>query len=320
MLWVLLAIVGAAANAAFYIIVKKYITTLDPKLMTAIGFIAGGFLLLAISAVNGLPVIGKDYWFAVAVSAVLNIIGLALIFRALSSSDLSLAMPMLSFTPAFLIGTSFILLNEAPSAFGVAGILIIVGGSYVLNIAEGHRHLLDPVRAMFRDRGSWYMLIVAFLFAASINYDKIAMQNSDPVFGMAATLLIIGGAFAGIAVFPRSTGRAGPGSDRDRCALNPEFTPSLPSAPVSATVRDETTLRPYLVPAILIAIIVATESISINFAYTLQIVPYVIALKRLAIIFMVLYGTLVCREEELRTRLTGSALMVAGAVIIIVLA
>ena len=62
------------------------------------------------------------------------------------------------------------------------------------------------------------------------------------------------------------------------------------------------------------------ECISINIAYTLQIAPYVIAIKRLGIIFMVLYGTLLCAENEVRTRLLGSVLMVGGAVIILLFA
>ena len=67
-------------------------------------------------------------------------------------------------------------------------------------------------------------------------------------------------------------------------------------------------------------IFVTAECISINIAYTLQIAPYVIAIKRLGIIFMVLYGTLICAEGEIRTRLLGSVLMVGGAVIILLFA
>ena len=40
----------------------------------------------------------------------------------------------------------------------------------------------------------------------------------------------------------------------------------------------------------------------------------------LAIIFMVLYGTIVFAEDEIRTRVMGSALMVGGAVIILLFA
>ncbi len=47
------------------------------------------------------------------------------------------------------------------------------------------------------------MLIVALLFAVSINYDKIALLNSDPFFGMALTVLSIGVSFILISAYSR---------------------------------------------------------------------------------------------------------------------
>ncbi|HVN74377.1 MAG TPA: EamA family transporter [Methanoregula sp.] len=310
MLWALLAIIGAAANAAYYILIKRTTGALDPKFLTGAGFIAGSVVLFSLSAVQGFPRIGPDYVPAVIASAFLNIVGLHLIFAALSESDLSLSMPMLSFTPAFLIGTSYLLLGETPSLPGMVGIFVIVGGSYVLNISAAHEHFLDPVRSMLQNRGSWYMLIVAFLFAVSINFDKIALLNSDAVFGMALTLGLIGGALlvmASIRFLYRRT-RSSP----------PETI--LPHPPLPDTVEQAVRFRSYFLPALLVAVFAATESVSINVAYTLQIVPYVISLKRLGILFMVLYGTVVCRENELVTRFAGSAMMVGGAVIILLFA
>jgi uncharacterized membrane protein len=78
--------------------------------------------------------------------------------------------------------------------------------------------------------------------------------------------------------------------------------------------------RKYLALAVLIGAFVAIEAASINVAYTLQIVPYVIAIKRLSIIFVVLYGTLVFSEHEIGKRLMGAVLMVAGAIIIVLFA
>jgi uncharacterized membrane protein len=78
--------------------------------------------------------------------------------------------------------------------------------------------------------------------------------------------------------------------------------------------------RKHLALAILIGAFVAIEAASINVAYTLQIIPYVIAIKRLSIIFVVLYGTLVFSEDETVKRLMGAALMVAGAIIIVLFA
>jgi uncharacterized membrane protein len=218
-------------------------------------------------------------------------------------------MPMLSFTPVFLIGTSYLLLHEVPSMAGIAGICIIVSGSNVLKISEEHEHFLDPVKSMVQNRGSWYMLIVAFLFAASINEDKIAMLNSDPVFGMAFTLLIISAAFAVIVVISQKY--AG------RCPL---LRVGRDPTPFGNPLGTGFSLRPYLVPAVLTGIFISAECVSINIACTLQIAPYVIAIKRLSIIFMVLNGTILCGENEIRARFLGSVLMVGGAMIILLFA
>jgi len=309
MLWILLALLGAVTNASYFIIIKRHIMDLDPKILTGFGFTCGGLLLFAFSAIRGFPVIGQDFYSAVAITAVLNIISLSLIFKALSSSDLSLSIPMLSFTPVILIGTSYLLLNEVPSLPGVAGICIIVIGSYVLNISAEDKHFLDPIKSMLRNRGSWYMLIVACLFAVSINFDKIAMLNSDPFFGMALTVLTIGVVFVLMAAHSLVSNR---NSSLQKPADN-----AYPE-PVSGSLTFPQ--RKYLALAVLIGAFVAIEAASINVAYTLQIVPYVIAIKRLSIIFVVLYGTLVFSEHEIRKRLMGAVLMVAGAIIIVLFA
>ncbi len=69
--------------------------------------------------------------------------------------------------------------------------------------------------------------------------------------------------------------------------------------------------------SLLIGLFVAIEAASVNVAYILQIVPYVIAIKRMSIIFMVLYGMIVFSEGEPGKRGMGATLMVAGAVIIL---
>jgi drug/metabolite transporter (DMT)-like permease len=305
MLWIFLALLGAITNAGYFIIIKRSLASLDPNVLTGIGFTCGGLILFTISAIRKFPVIGEDFYSAVAITAILNIISLSLIFKALSSSDLSLCIPMLSFTPVILTGTSFLLLHEVPSLFGFVGICIIVSGSYVLNISEGDMHFLDPVKTILRNRGSWYMLVVALLFAVSINYDKIALLNSDPFFGMALTILTIGISFVLISAYSRF-------SVRKRSFEKPGDRDEPVSIPVS------TSLRKYMGYSFLIGAFVATEAASVNLAYTLQIVPYVIAIKRLSIIFVVIYGTMVFFEHEITKRLAGAVLMVTGAIIIMV--
>jgi uncharacterized membrane protein len=153
------------------------------------------------------------------------------------------------------------------------------------------------------------MLIVSILFAISINFDKIVLINSNPIFGMALTVTLIGWSFLLISAYPVF-------SRRKALLCQPPDNP----VPVTGTTACPLWVPSYIVPALLIGLFVAIEAASINIAYTLQIVPYVIAIKRLSIIFMVLYGTIIFSENEIKKRLTGAALMVAGAVIILLLA
>jgi hypothetical protein len=135
------------------------------------------------------------------------------------------------------------------------------------------------------------------------------MLNSDPFFGMALTVLAIGVAFVLMSAYPLISGR--------NISLQ-KRTDNAGPAPVSGYFAFQ--YRKYLALAILIGVFVAIEASSINIAYTLQIVPYVIAIKRLSIIFVVLYGTMVFSEHEIGKRLTGAALMVTGALIILLFA
>ena len=47
MLWIFRALLGVLTNAGYFIIIKRSITTLDPKVMTGVGFTCGGLLLIA---------------------------------------------------------------------------------------------------------------------------------------------------------------------------------------------------------------------------------------------------------------------------------
>ena len=84
MLWIFLALLGAITNAGYFIIIKRYITTLDPNVLTGIGFTCGGSSYLP-SRNPGNSAHRSGFLFSGSVTAILNIIGLSLIFKALSS-------------------------------------------------------------------------------------------------------------------------------------------------------------------------------------------------------------------------------------------
>ena len=302
MLWILLAIIAACTNATYFIANKKFLQRINAYQLAGGSFLCTGFFLLIITIFKGIPAIGNQFIFAVSITVLLNIVATTLIFRTLASSDISLAMPMLSFTPLFLVITSALILNEFPSVVGIAGIIIIVTGSYVLNTAEEHKHILDPFRAMIGHPGVLAMLAVAFLYAIAVNFDKMVVLNSDPVFGSCIDFLLLGSAFLLMSLLKTGSSVSFFNESHQKIHANP---PDLP-------VIWQWSL---LVPFVFIGSIITIEAVAINLAYTLQIVPYVIAIKRMSIILMVVYGVYGFKEKNIIRRLAGATLMVFGAVL-----
>ena len=192
---------------------------------------------------------------------------------------------MTSFTPIFLIFTSFILLNEFPSIFGIIGIFLIVIGSYIININKTRKNFLDPFKEIFRNKGIFYMLIVAFLWSISINFDKLVILNSDTIFGSSIVHLFIGLTFLALSYIKKKN-------------IKKEYKKNLNKIFVTG-----------LVFAIMI--------ILINIALTMQIVPYVISLKRLSILFSIFYGGLIFKEKNIFRKSIGAFIMLIGVILII---
>jgi len=66
-----------------------------------------------------------------------------------------------------------------------------------------------------------------------------------------------------------------------------------------------------------IGLILALEAVTINIAYTMKIVPYVISIKKISILFSVLYGGLIFRENNIFMRIAGASVMTMGVILII---
>ncbi|OPY43137.1 MAG: EamA-like transporter family protein [Methanoregulaceae archaeon PtaU1.Bin222] len=285
-MWPLLALSGAVAQAAYSTGVKVLLRRVSPYLVAGASFLPASGVLFLLSYLLGFPVLWEGFLSAVAATVAINVVATVLSYRALAVSDLSLCLPMLAFTPVFLLLTSFFILGEVPSAAGILGICLVAAGSYLL-AAKGPG-VLAPLRTLSRDTGVRMMLAVAFLYSISVNYDKVVVETSDPVFGSAVVLGLLGAVFLALAGF---------------------------SAAKVPLLRGEVP-RSYLLLFSGIGLILVVEAVSVNLAYTLSIVPYVISIKRLSIFFAVLFGGYLLREGNVRARAAGSLVMVAGTVTI----
>ena len=284
MLWVIFALITALSLSTADALSKRAMAKSDEYVIAwvregyALPFIALAFFFIPI------PHLDKTFYLSVLILLPLEITALILYVKAIKISPLSLTIPYMALSPVFIIIIAFFLLGELPEASGFAGIFFIVAGAYLFNAKAGRSGLLGPIKAIAKERGSIFMIIVAVIYSITATIGKIAVQHSSPI-------------FFGF------------------------FYPLLLTIVLSMVVGIKGTLyqvasRPivFLFIGIFTAIMILSHFLAISMAD----VAYVISIKRTSLIFSVFYGWIVFKEVNIRERLLGSVLMLAGVVCITV--
>ena len=287
LIWFPLALLCALSLATSDALVKKALTGHDDVLILWLRLVVALPFLLSTLLVIPLPTLYPGFWPAVLTALPLEMLAAVLYVRALKLSPLGLTLPFLALTPVFLLVIPWLLLGERIAPAGVAGILCIAAGSYTLNLKEVRQGFLAPFRAIRREPGSRMMIAVAFIFSFTSTLGKQAIACSSPLFFAALYFSLLVLAFAPIALW------------RGRREL-------------AAHSRREA-LRATFLPGISYAVSIACHMLALS----LTKVAYMISVKRLSLLFGVLYGHYLFREESLRERLLGTALMLAGVVLIV---
>ncbi|MGE5431276.1 MAG: EamA family transporter [Syntrophomonadaceae bacterium] len=225
------------------------------------------------------------YFAALSVTGTINIFATLLYMNAVSKGDISEIIPMLSFTPLFMLITSPLIVGEFPRPGGIAGIILVVTGSYLLNVNLRKRNFTDPIKAIFRNKGTRIMLFVSFLYSITSNFDKIAVNHSSV---MQHFLLLNLYVFLGVSLVVVLTG-----------SFN----------------RKELFQGRYNL--LMLSILNLIGSLLFFLAITYTYVAYVIALKRTSGMLSVLIGHFILGEANVRERILGSFIMFSGVLLIL---
>lgn len=241
-------------------------------------------LLFAAVCISGIPKIGPQYLYALFIHGTLNTLAIILYMRAIKSSDLSITVPMVAFTPLFLLITSPILVGEFPSAAGLLGVILIVAGSYLLHLRQISRGFFMPFKALFEQPGPRYMMLVAFIWSITANFDKIGVCNSSPFFWSFSLA-----AFMSLLMLPVALYHT------------PRFFYILKKN------------IPCLLP---IGLFQGCAMIFHMLALQLTLVAYVVAIKRTSTAISVGWGALFFKEKNIREKLLGVLIMLSGVTLI----
>ncbi len=238
-----------------------------------------------------LPPVSFEFWSNISVSALLCVAGNVLIVLALENSDLSVLGPINAYKSVISLIPGMILLAEFPGLLGLIGIGLIIVGSYFLLDQKSQESGATAMKRFFTDRGIQYRLAALVFSALEAVYLKKALRASSSTTAFAYW-----------------------------CVLG--FVISL--ATVAVLLRREQSARNLRIfrknglTVFLLAVTTGLMQLCTLFVLEYLKVGYALALFQTSTLISVLLGYHLFQEPHLLKRLTGSAIMVMGAILIIV--
>jgi drug/metabolite transporter (DMT)-like permease len=231
-----------------------------------------------------IPRLDRSFGTIILILIPLEIGAILLYMKALQISPLSLTVPFLSLTPVFTLLTSLLMLGEMPDLSGGFGVLLIAMGAFLMNAHLTKNGLMEPLKAILRERGSLLMVAVAFIYSITSNLGKLAIQHSSPVF---------------MGVF---------------------YLPCVSMALLPMAVMGGMRVAHLRSGGALFWLIGASQAFMTlcHFkAVSMILVSYMISVKRLSLLLSVVFGGVLFQEEHLKERLFGSLTMLTGVIFIL---
>jgi drug/metabolite transporter (DMT)-like permease len=234
------------------------------------------------------PPASADFWLDISACAGLAVAGNVLLVRALKLSDLSVLGPINAYKSVVSLVPGMILLHEVPGLVGLGGIALIVAGSYGLVDRGGTGG--NGLARLLRDRGVQYRVAALVLTATEAVFLKRALLASSWLTAFAVWSILgfaVSAAAAGVML----------GGD-----LRHEF----------GVLRGSK--RAYLALFVTTGLMQLCTLATLNWLH----VGSALALFQTSALLSVVLGYKVFRERQFLKRLIGSAVMVAGAILVVV--
>ena len=254
------------------------------------------YLVLSVFMLPCLPFLaletcGTSFWMPMILSGILAAAGNGCLIKALSRGELSVLGPLNSYKVVVSMIAAFFLIGETPGIPGVIGILLIFGGSFAL-LRRGDTEQFSL--ALFLRPEVQYRFYAILCTATEAVFLKKAIAVSAP--------------FTTFAVW---------------CILSALFSTLLYLAAALRngnfdTLRSTFSLTPRGI--VLLLTLAATTGImqfSTNVVFKGMPVAYALALFQLSALLSVFFGGVLFHEKDIARKLAASAVMIIGAVIIL---
>ena len=237
-----------------------------------------------------LPVqLGSSFFMNMFLCVLLAIVGNTLIVTALRLTDLSILGPINAYKSVVSLLLGIFILGEIPTLMGVAGIFLILVGSFFFIDRGSTQKDKRAIVQIFKDRGVQFRLAALLFSATEAIFLKKALLLSTPL--VTFTYWCILGALIAM-IFGVFLLKAGIKND-------------------IGTFKQRTST--YL----MLAVTTGLMQLSTLYAFGVLQVGYSLALFQTSALLSVVFGYKFFREKNVVRRLVGASIMVIGAIFIV---
>jgi drug/metabolite transporter (DMT)-like permease len=251
------------------------------------------YLVLSVACVPWAPGVDwaampREFWWNCLLVGLFGGVGNAYVVKALQCGELSVLGPVNSWKSVVGMAVGVVVLGEIPGVWGLVGVALIIGGSYFVLVRTGERfswRLLGRRDIRYR---LWAMILTA---VEAVFIKQVIVLSSTGV-----SFIVwcwFGGIMAAVVAIISARG---------------------------VRRKDIFSFRIGDLPMYLgVAACVGLSQYSTNAVFAGMDVGYALALFQLSAVVSVFLGWKVFRESGIARKLIGSAIMIAGSVVIILL-
>jgi uncharacterized membrane protein len=285
-----IATVGAALLWSFTGIVAKELMNHESSLVysflysvLALIFYTPIFLYFSSAEITFTPlVIG-----AFLVSGLANVFGIMTYNYSIKLGELSRVIPFTKLNPVFTALIAALLLGESMTPLKVSGILLVTVGSYVI-LGERNTGWKQPFKSFIRERAPKIGALSALIFSLAAVMDRYATQTVAPEI---YTFMIFLFMTSGLTVYISTSKRE----------VIPDIIPNLKNHRYKYAVTGIAT---------------AAATYLIFYAFSQAPASRVIPVLQIQVLISVIAGVMLFGEDNLKQKLVGSAILIAGVVLV----
>lgn len=288
MLWIIYGLSGAFFKSLTGVFRKKISSKINAVVFAWLNAFIASLILLPFIFLfkSDLAGILQHQFFIVLGAAFFSLTGILLNIKALDKEELSFVAPLNGFIPLFTLFYAWLFLAEVPPMIGMAGLSIIIIGTYIMAIKPGKVHWYDPLVHLAKSPAAWLSLGVAASYAINTVFLKAATDAGyDSLTVLYATNLLSCAMASYILLSKRRK----------------EIIPSLKTSGFAVLGSSISSLLGGLLHIV---------AVSLTYA------SYAVSLRRFDSIFSVLLGWKLLNESSIRNKLIGASIITAGTILL----